>query len=424
MGSVLIVGCGVFGLSTALDLAKKGYDVTAIDSYEPPSPWSAAHDYNKIIRTEYADMMYTKMAVEAVHMWRADPKFKGIYNECGRVMVTPERHAGRREFEKKGYANLRKLGEAADIRNYEGGDELAVDFKSLRYNVVDPGQKSTFNPECALGHASNSLVAVYNAAKAEGVKFIFGPNGRADYVGMTGSSAFVVTEAGSKLAADQVLICAGANTASIVGLDNQQKATGLFAATIKLTEEEYEFYKDMPIIFDAERGFFFPPDPATSLIKLVVPGYRVRNVVDGVALPRFHNQNPTDTMPRGALRCAKVLLAKYVPELVYHDILDPHICWIADTVDSHFLIDKVPGYSNLFVATGDAGHGYKFLPNIGKYITARMDGTLDAEKARAWRWKAAKSNFDVSKNKWKVITNFLEIDEIDDWIPASVSSKL
>lgn len=36
-------------------------------------------------------------------------------------------------------------------------------------------------------------------------------------------------------------------------------------------------------------------------------------------------------------------------------------------MDNNFLIDYVPGYqSSLFVASGGSGHGFKFLPVLGK----------------------------------------------------------
>lgn len=48
--SILIVGGGAWGTSTALELARRGYqDITVIDPYPVPSPISAGTDNNKII---------------------------------------------------------------------------------------------------------------------------------------------------------------------------------------------------------------------------------------------------------------------------------------------------------------------------------------------------------------------------------------
>jgi sarcosine oxidase/L-pipecolate oxidase len=49
-GSILIVGAGTWGCSTALHLARRGYKyVTVLDPYELPSPISAGNDVNKIV---------------------------------------------------------------------------------------------------------------------------------------------------------------------------------------------------------------------------------------------------------------------------------------------------------------------------------------------------------------------------------------
>jgi len=62
---IAIIGGGAFGLSTALELANKGYtNVTVFERDEEiPSKWSAANDLNKIMRAEYEDEFYTNLAV-------------------------------------------------------------------------------------------------------------------------------------------------------------------------------------------------------------------------------------------------------------------------------------------------------------------------------------------------------------------------
>jgi sarcosine oxidase/L-pipecolate oxidase len=50
--SVLVIGAGTWGCSTALYLARRGYkNVTVLDLFEPPSPLSAGNDVNKIVQS-------------------------------------------------------------------------------------------------------------------------------------------------------------------------------------------------------------------------------------------------------------------------------------------------------------------------------------------------------------------------------------
>ena len=62
---IAIIGAGVFGLSTALQLANDGYtDITVFekDSQFPPRS-SAGYDLNKIVRAEYEDPWYTDLTI-------------------------------------------------------------------------------------------------------------------------------------------------------------------------------------------------------------------------------------------------------------------------------------------------------------------------------------------------------------------------
>ncbi|CUM66591.1 uncharacterized protein PRCAT00004260001 [Priceomyces carsonii] len=418
---IIVVGCGVMGLSTVVHLAERGdYEITAMDAYEVPSPWSAANDINKIIRSEYKEFVYTKLSVEATRQWRTDPIFEGVYKECGRILMTPLHHQGRQKYEKESIMNLRKIGnEGRKIENLQGGHALRDKFEMLENNRVHDNEVARWNPEAGLAHSANALRAMYEKAKSLGVKFIFGEAGRIIKVEERNQKHYVLAANGTLYTADQIVLSAGASSGYIVDLKQQQAATGLFVTHIQLTYDEYERFKNMPIVFDAEMGYFFPPDPETRVLKIALPGSGASNFVkdpfDGrkaKSLPRYKQQNPSDTIPRSSISQVQKLLEKYVPELAHHTIFNSKSCWIADTYDSHFIIDQVPGSKNLFVATGDSGHAFKFLPNIGKYIVLRLENRLDAELKELWRWKDETRAFDSTSLDWRVGTDSLDFSEI------------
>ena len=62
---IAIIGGGAWGLSTALHLRRSGYTkITVFERSESiPSPYSAAWDLNKIVRAEYEDKLYSKLAL-------------------------------------------------------------------------------------------------------------------------------------------------------------------------------------------------------------------------------------------------------------------------------------------------------------------------------------------------------------------------
>lgn len=412
-GPVLIVGCGVFGLSTALALIKQGHYVHIIDKYEPPSPWSAANDFNKIIRCEYNDPIYLDMSIEALKLWRNDPLFNRSYNECGRILITPLRHKGRIEFEQQGIKLLQDKGEGKRFEVSRGRESITEKFSFLSRNTIPFDQEVKFNPESGLGRSGQTLIDVYSfLASHPKVRFTFGDAGYA--VGVqryTDGQVGVITKSGFVHSASTVLVSSGANTGSILDLQNQQSATGLFVTHIQLTESEFLKYRDIPVLFDAEMGYFFPPDEGSKIMKICLSGIRSSRIVPDpfdsereASLPRFHNEYPQDTIPENCVSSLKALLQKYTPELANHQFFGSKICWIGDREGSHFLIDKVPGYGNLYVATGDSGHAYKFFPVIGNYIVQMIDGSLDDKIAFFWKWKPrnAPDIVDASAASWRV----------------------
>lgn len=68
------------------------------------------------------------------------------------------------------------------------------------------------------------------------------------------------------------------------------------------------------------------------------------------------------------------------------------LCWYTDSFDNHFVIDFVPGMDGVMVATGGSGHGFKFLPNLGKYVVDRIEGKQDDKGfLERWKWRSLKA---------------------------------
>jgi glycine/D-amino acid oxidase-like deaminating enzyme len=63
MSKVIIVGAGVNGVTTAIELKKRGYEVVLIDPGPLPHPLAASTDISKAVRATYgADEDYTALA--------------------------------------------------------------------------------------------------------------------------------------------------------------------------------------------------------------------------------------------------------------------------------------------------------------------------------------------------------------------------
>ncbi len=58
----------------------------------------------------------------------------------------------------------------------------------------------------------------------------------------------------------------------------------------------------------------------------------------------------------------------------------------AVTPNQDWIISPYLYCKNLYIATADSFHSWKFLPVIGAYVVQMLQGKLDHEKVRRWAW--------------------------------------
>ena len=93
--SILIVGAGTWGCSTALHLARRGYsNVTVLDPYPVPSPISAGNDINKILDLNREsgstedERHVSKILYDVVMKgWTEDVVFSQYFHDTGMIIA-------------------------------------------------------------------------------------------------------------------------------------------------------------------------------------------------------------------------------------------------------------------------------------------------------------------------------------------------
>ncbi|KAM6523067.1 hypothetical protein FSOLCH5_003687 [Fusarium solani] len=154
----LIVGAGVFGSSTAYHLAHSHPDkrVVLVDR-QRPNPSAASADYNKIIRADYPDLLYTALGLEAIELWKNDPLFKPYFHQCG-ILFAEEIGMGRASL-----ANFAKLGHDAGAVTMTP-EEARIRFPQFQEANWTGVEEAYFNPKSGWGEADEALRAVVTAA--------------------------------------------------------------------------------------------------------------------------------------------------------------------------------------------------------------------------------------------------------------------
>jgi len=66
---------------------------------------------------------------------------------------------------------------------------------------------------------------------------------------------------------------------------------------------------------------------------------------------------------------ARAFLRLRFPAIADAPLLGSEVCQYELTSDSHFLIDRHPGASNVWLVGGGSGHGFKMGPAVGEHVT-------------------------------------------------------
>lgn len=206
--SYLIVGAGCFGASTArhLKVTHPDADVVIVDSAPFPNPVAASHDLNKIIRAEYEDIMYMRLAVEALDAWGADPVLRPFFHKTGVVWgVTPTRA---RELV-DGYEEI--LGQGGAPVELLGVDEARTRFPILGQCALQGASNCLWNPNAGWGDAASALQAVIQDAVDQGVRYEVAVVAKAN-LDEDNVCIGVTAEDGRIFTAGHVVLCLGAYT--------------------------------------------------------------------------------------------------------------------------------------------------------------------------------------------------------------------
>ncbi|KAG7835484.1 hypothetical protein KL942_005307 [Ogataea angusta] len=390
--SVLIVGAGTFGLSTALQLLRKGHkNVTLLDPYAIPSPLAAGNDINKIFQSTVSDEFYSELALEALELWRSDPVYQPAFHEVGIVYgatgdaAVAEINQRYSRLDSKG-EDIQKLetpGDFAKLIQWKG--DLADDLKSLDLESSFKNWKGYFQKnKCGWTFAALALNNAWKECKEKGAHFF---RDAAEELLIQGPNCVGVrTYSGAILKADRVVICAGANSTKLLNYRGQLLAKCWTVGHIKLTSDEAKALKHSPVLLNLDEGFLFEPDE-NGILKFCneFPGYINQDGTENISGPLYRDQIPVE-----AEKQMRGFLKQVFPQISTRPFDAAKICWCTDTPDRHFLICEHPDMNGLILATGDSGQGFKYMPIIGHYISELVmkgDSGLPEVHRKAWRWR-------------------------------------
>lgn len=253
--SFVILGAGVFGASAALALVQSypSKSIVLIDK-KVPCRQGASWDWTKVIRADYTDIFYTKLAVEAKDVWRSNPLYSGNYHETGLVWVDESgfSNAVTENYSALGVDEKWEMVSVKDLKTSYGGIFSEAEFGNL--------QNIYLNKSSGWVEASKALTAVIEVAASAGVQLIESEASNLMFDDV-GSCVGVRTMDGQVFLGEKIVLAAGAETAKILvtsapdlpqlHVGSRLSAAGLITGVLNLDPDEVIRHQGTPVFLHA-----------------------------------------------------------------------------------------------------------------------------------------------------------------------------
>jgi sarcosine oxidase len=354
---VAVIGAGVFGAWTALQLRRTGRSVTLVDAFGAGHTRSSSGGASRVLRIGYGpETLYSRWAQRSVSAWHElfrDLR-QDLFTRTGVLwMARAEDRSADDTIE-----NLRLLRVP-----FESLDRAALERRYPQLNL-GPITRGVLETESGVVLARHSVQAVVRQAVKQSVTYrvtaVTPPTA-------TGHADSVLTSDGDRITAGTYVFACGPWLPKLF--------PEVLGNLIHPTRQEVFFFGAQP----GDRRFAPPAMPAWvdfaggvyGVPDLEGRGFKVGLDHHGPAYdPDLGERLVTDD----ALQVARMILARRVPALEAAPLLEAHICQYSNSWNGDFLIDRHPNLENVWLVGGGSGHGFKHGPAVGEYVAAQLAG--------------------------------------------------
>ena len=363
MSNIIVVGGGIAGTMTALDLQRRGNQVTLIDRWEPGHARAASSDYNRVIRAiSGKDEFYTRWARESRLRWLEMQAETGqnLMYECGALILATEGHS---DWEDATAATFDKVG--VPYYKFDKAD-IAARFPQFRVPEI---KYALYEPEAGMLMAHRCVITGIDLFKKSG--------GIVKRGHVTTDASEKPLLDGKPLEADVIVISTGAwmsemfpktikPISSIIGLP-------VFYTSTPNGSDAFDKEK-MPCWIDHGQNSFGIPSSEGSGIKAMI------------AIPeKIDLDNDERLIRREALARTQSYIKHRFPLLEGEKVVDSKFNQLIMTPDTHFVVDWHPEHQNVLFAGGCSGHLFKHGPIFGEFVS----GVAMGDYGTADRFKVA-----------------------------------
>lgn len=355
---VAVIGASVFGAWTAYFLQKSGAKVALLDAYGPANSRASSGGESRIIRMGYGpDEIYTRWSLRALPLWKkifAEAKRPELFQKTGVLWIAHDNYP---------YA----VDTLAALQKHKIPHER-LSLLGLRKHypqmVFDEDAWGIFEPESGVLLARRAVQTVVEQAQKIGVAYR-----NAAVLSLAASASRKVTAlnmvTGETISAGTYVFACGPWLGKIFP---EVLANRIFPSRQEI------FFFGVPL---GETNFAQPALPTWLYLKdefygmpdLESRGFKVADDRHG---PRVDPDTQSRVASPEALATAQKFVARRFPALKNAPIVETRVCQYENTSNGDFLIDRHPGFDNVWLVGGGSGHGFKHGPSLGEYVTARV----------------------------------------------------
>src|SRR6266576_6911444 len=391
MSKVIVVGAGINGVTTAIELRKRGQEVVLVDPGPLPHPLAASTDISKAVRAAYgADEEYTELDERSIERWRKWNQQFGtqLYHEVG-VMFVRRQEMKPGDFEHESFKTLEKRGHKVERMN---APQLWKRFPAWNPELYRDG---VLELEAGYAESGRAVAMLIERAKSIGVELREGSRlVRLDeddnqvkgvvVENSVGDAVSAPREANGfpysyKIPGDFVVMAVGAWTPYLLPFTRKFfRATGQPVFHLKPSKPELFAPERFPV-FGADittTGYYGFPINRDGIVKIANHG-------PGREISPDSSERVVTAEEERDLR---EFLSSTFPVLADAPIVHTRVCMYCDTHDGHLWIARDPDREGLLIAAGDSGHGFKFAPVLGEIIASAVEETPNPILQK-FRWR-------------------------------------
>lgn len=362
----IVIGAGSMGLATGYELSRRGQTVLMLDPYESPHTFGSHHGETRLIRIAYAEgARYVPFVQRARELW--------IQLE---QQMRDGSHAPEALFAQIGVVSLFHPA-APSIQEIETCvREFGLDFERLTAHEamqrwpgwdVPEDYVVHFDPAGGVLFSEACLRAYKHGCQQQGVVFKFGG-------GLTSliftEQQVEVTWGGESFTARHLVLAAGAGTPHILKSWFPDWMIPLQPIRKVFAWYQPQNAKDGPTDVYSSPGF-----PGFCVESPDAWFYGFPDFGEGVKVGRHDGGQPCspETLDRTFFAGSAddqdlhQFLHAFMPAAA-GPLIQGSVCMYTMTPDENFIIDRHPSYSNVIIAAGFSGHGFKFASAVGEAL--------------------------------------------------------